>query len=68
MLIEQDVSLGPAKLVEVRHDKPRKTAARIVPFVAFILAFLLLLRLSHFKDLLPTAVREPKPLYTISIT
>src|SRR5215471_4245086 len=68
MLIEQEVSLGPAKLVEVRHDKPRKTAARIVPFVAFILAFLLLLRLSHFKDLLPTAIRGPKPLYTICIT
>src|SRR5262245_9885320 len=41
MLIEQDVSLGLAKAVEVRHDKPRKTTASIVLFVAFILAFLL---------------------------
>jgi hypothetical protein len=41
MFIEQEVSLGPAKPVELRHDKPRKTAARNVPFVAFILAFLL---------------------------
>src|SRR5215467_1151814 len=40
MFIEQDVSLGPAKPVELRHDKPRKTAARNVLFVAFILAFL----------------------------
>jgi len=43
MLIEQDVSLGLAKAIEVRHDKPRKTAASIVLFVAFILAFLLFL-------------------------
>src|SRR5262249_22944672 len=55
MLIEQDVSLGPAKPVEVRHDKPRKSTASIVPFVAFILAFLLFLGVSHFKDPLPTA-------------
>src|SRR5262245_5187602 len=40
MFIEQLVSLGPAKPVEVRHDKPRKTAASNV-FVALILAFLL---------------------------
>src|SRR5262247_3791076 len=45
MLIEQDVSLGLAKAVEVRHDKPRKTAASIVLFVALILAFLLFLGL-----------------------
>src|SRR5262249_35889802 len=49
MLIEQDVSLGLAKAVEVRHDKPRKTAASIVLLVAFILAFLLFLGLSHFN-------------------
>jgi hypothetical protein len=54
MLIEQDVSLGLAKAVEVRRDKPRKTAASIVLFVAFILAFLLFLGLSHFNDPLPT--------------
>src|SRR5215471_5574336 len=54
MLIEQDVSLGLAKAIEVRHDKPRKTAASIVLFVAFILAFLLFLGLSHFNDPLPT--------------
>src|SRR5215813_2706455 len=55
MLIEQDVSLGLAKAIEVRHDKPRKTAASIVLFVAFILAFLLFLGLFHFNDPLPTA-------------
>jgi hypothetical protein len=49
MLSEQDVSLGPAKAVELRHDKPRKSAASIVLFVAFILAFLLFLGVSHFK-------------------
>jgi hypothetical protein len=54
MLIEQDVSLGLAEAIEVRHDKPRKTAASIVLFVAFILAFLLFLGLSHFNDPLPT--------------
>src|SRR5262249_7942946 len=55
MLTEQDVSLGLAKAVEVRHDKPRKTTASIVLFVAFILAFLLFFGLSHFKNPLPTA-------------
>src|SRR5262245_60996955 len=54
ILIEQDVSLGLAKPVEVRHDKPRKSAASIALFVAFILAFLLFLGVSHFKDPLPT--------------
>src|SRR5262249_19863969 len=54
MLIEQDVSLGLAEAIEVRHDKPRKTAASIVLFVAFILAFLLFLGRSHFNDPLPT--------------
>src|SRR5215470_15469489 len=54
MFIEQDVSLGPAKPVELRHDKPRKTAARNVLFVAFILAFLFFHGVSHFKDPRPT--------------
>src|SRR6266496_3851274 len=67
MLMEQEVSLGPAKLVEVRHDKPRKTAASIVPFVAFMLAFLLFLRVSHFTDPLPTAVVGRQQLYTIQL-
>jgi hypothetical protein len=65
--MEQEVSLGPAKLVEVRHDKPRKTAASIVPFVAFMLAFLLFLRVSHFTDPLPTAVVGRQQLYTIQL-
>src|SRR5215471_8298694 len=56
MLIEQDVSLGLAKAIEVRHDKPRKTTASIVLFVAFILAFLLFFGLSHFKIHYPLLV------------
>lgn len=67
MLIEQDVSLGLAKAVEVRHDKPRKTTASIVLFVAFILAFLLFLGLSHFNDPLPPAGFVVQA-YTISVT
>jgi len=69
MLIEQDVSLGLAKAVEVRHDKPRKTAASIVLFVALILAFLLFLGLSHFNDPLPTTgFVGRRAAYTISVT
>jgi hypothetical protein len=49
MLSAQDVSLGPAKPVEV-SDKPRKSAASIVLFVVFILAFLLFFEVSHFKN------------------
>jgi hypothetical protein len=49
MLIEHDVSLALAKPVEVRHDKPRKTAASIALFVAIILAFLCVSRVSHFQ-------------------
>ena len=67
MLIEHEASLGPAKLVEVRHDKPRKTAASSVSFVAFMLAFLMFLRVSHFTDPRPTAVVGREELYTIQL-
>src|SRR5262245_24821657 len=69
MLIEQDVSLGLAKAVEVRHDKPRKNTASIVLFVAFILSFLLFLGRSHFEDPLPTAgFVGRRAAYTVSVT
>src|SRR5262245_66656865 len=69
MLIEQDVSLGLAKAVEVRHNKPRKNTASIVFFVAFILAFLLFLGRSHFEDPLPSAgFVGRRAAYTVSVT
>jgi hypothetical protein len=40
MFVEQDTAVGPAKPVEVRENRPRKTAASMFPFVALILAFL----------------------------
>jgi len=48
MFVEQDTGLA-AKPVEVKHDKPRKTAASIVLLLVFILAFLCFLNLSHLK-------------------